>query len=107
MPFELFPTDYELPHVNLTIKLRLGDETNRKAPRLKGFVAIDRQTAQAILQHIDANGGGVIFLDTALWERPTTDPKDWNYTGAVQISNYTPPQEKPKEARDSERSPWY
>ena len=103
MSFNLLPDDYELPRVSLTIKLRENDGTNRKAPTLKGFIAIDEQAARNILRHIEANGG-VVFLDTALWTR---NDGDYAFTGNVNISNYTPPTDKPKEARDNERSPWY
>lgn len=105
--FKLFADDYTPPkNVRFTVKLRPGNLDNAKGPDLKGFVAVDQEAAQALLDHIKSlPGEKVVFLDVAVWQ-PRNDP-DWHYTGGIELRKYDPSQRKQKESADAGETNWY
>jgi hypothetical protein len=62
-----FEEDYELPTVKMTLKTREGYSNNPKAPALRGFLAVSRQSLKDIEQHIDASDKDSVFLSVVLW----------------------------------------
>jgi hypothetical protein len=62
-----FEEDYELPVVKLTLKTKEGYSNNPKAPALRGFLAVNRQSLKDIEQHIDASDKDSVFLSVVLW----------------------------------------
>jgi hypothetical protein len=77
-----FEDDYELPVVKLTLKTREGYSNNPKAPALRGFLAVNRQSLKDIEQHIDASDKDSVFLSVVLW--PARDAK-YVHEGFVEL----------------------
>lgn len=96
--FDLLPDGYEAPKpTRMTCKLRVGNDTNARAPALKGFVALDEATARELLQRVIDSPQNVLFLSIALWNVRPDDESDYQYRGEVSVNEYVPPKQKEPE----------
>ena len=74
----------EIPVENrMSIRLRNVNSDNERAPKLRGWIAVQLHDAKRLVQEAESSGTQCVFIDVAMWN--AKEGSEYVYEGAVTI----------------------